>query len=297
MRFSAIFSAAFIFAPALAFAAGAPAQPKMPAPLENLGKSGAEIRYLGNEGGLDGWVTIKDGQEQYFYVTPDGQSIVLGVLFNNKGDIVTMRQVNELRKKEPGLDKIAGSQLPEAQNAVPPVQAVPASPNAPATEVKTAPPAPVSKSQLFYQAVENASWISLGRKDAPVVYSFIDPQCPHCHDMIQDVRKSGALEKGDLQLRLIPVGLMNETSLKQAANLIAAPNASDVLYKHLDGDKNVLVNLDANPNTQSIQRNMILMQDWKIDVTPFSLYKNKKGEIKILRGRPGDLKAVLKDLK
>lgn len=294
MRFSAILSAAFIFAPALAFASGAPAQPKMPAPLENLGKSGAEIRYLGKDGGLDGWVTIKDGQEQYFYVTPDGQSIILGVLFNNKGDIITMRQVNELRKKEPGLDKIAGSQLPDAQNAVPPSDA---SPQAPAADIKPPPSAPVSKSQLFYQAVEDASWISLGRKDAPIIYSFIDPQCPHCHDMIQDIRKSGALEKGDVQLRLIPVGLMNETSLKQAANLIAAPNAPELLYKHLDGDKNVLVNLDANPNTQSVQRNMILMQDWKIDVTPFSLYKNKTGEIKILRGRPGDLGSLLKDLK
>ncbi len=281
MRFFAILIAAFIMFTSGAFAA----DPPMPAPLQTLAKEGAAIRYLGKENGLDGWVTIKNGQEQFFYVTEDQQAIVMGVLFNNKGDIVTMRQVQALRKNDPAIDAIANK-----------LETPPTAESSAATVAPQETPAPVAgKAAQLFTAVENSNWVALGQKTAPVIYSFIDPQCPHCHDMIQDIRKSGDLEKGLIQLRLVPVGLMNEKSLKQAANLLAATNAQDALYKHLDGDPNALLGND-DPNTQGIQRNMVLMQDWKLDVTPFSIYKNKKGEIKILRGRPNDLKTLIADL-
>ena len=38
-------------------------------------------------------------------------------------------------------------------------------------------------------------------KKLPVIYTFIDPECPHCHDLIQDFRTSGFLEKGLVQLQ------------------------------------------------------------------------------------------------
>lgn len=286
MRFSAILFTLFLTLFSVqAYATSGVNEPAKPEPLQSLEQNGAAIRYLGKDGGLDGWVAIKDGQEQYFYVTPDGQGIVLGVLFNNKGDVVTMRQVEALRKAEPTLDKIAN-----ASNTTAPV-VPPAAPETKAPATSSA-----SKAEQLFQSVEGADWIAVGQKTAPAFYSFIDPQCPHCHDMVQDVRKSGALEKGQIQLRLIPVGLMNEESLKQAANLIAAENAPALLFKHLDGDKKALLS-EANPNTQSVQRNMALMQAWKLDVTPFSVYKNKAGEVKILRGRPKDLNALIADLK
>lgn len=285
MRFSAIlFTLVLTVFSASAFAASGVNAPAKPEPLQSLEQSGAAIRYLGKDGGLDGWVAIKDGQEQYFYVTPDGQGIVLGVLFNNKGDVVTMRQVEALRKAEPALDDVANAAPKTA--AASPATAEPSPSAAPA----------VSKSEQLFQSVEGSDFVAVGQKTAPAFYSFIDPQCPHCHDMIDDVRKSGAIEKGQIQLRLIPVGLMNEDSLKQAANLIAAENGPALLFKHLDGDKNALL-ADKNPNTQRVQRNMALMQAWKLDVTPFSVYKNKNGEVKILRGRPKDLNALITDLK
>lgn len=291
MRISAMLLTLFLtLFSAQGFAASGVSEPAKPEPLQSLVDNGAAVRYLGKDGGLDGWVAIKDGQEQYFYVTPDGQGIVLGVLFNNKGDVVTMRQVEALRKAEPALDKIANATVPPAPAAAAPST----TPPAPPTETPAAPSA--SKADQLFQSVEGSNFVSVGQKTAPVFYSFIDPQCPHCHDMIQDVRKSGALEKGQIQLRLIPVGLMNEDSLKQAANLIAAENAPALLFKHLDGDKNALL-ANTKPNTQSVQRNMALMQAWKLDVTPFSVYKNKAGEVKILRGRPKDLNALLADLK
>ena len=268
--------------PALSLPARA-ADPELPELLKTLEKQGVVLRYLGGDYGLDGWVGFKNGIEQYFYVTKDKQAIISGQLLNNKGDQVTLRQINTLRANDPSTDQLAN-----------PAQAEVSAPEAPkvATEEKAGP----SKSEQFLADVEASSWVALGQKTAPVIYTFIDPQCPHCHDMIDDFRESGILDKGLVQLRVIPVGLSNETSLKQAANLLSSPNPAVALYKHLDGDKAALLT-DANPNTQSVQRNMVLMQSWKIDVTPFSLYKNKNGEIKILRGRPSDLNALAADLK
>lgn len=270
------------------------AVPPLPAPLKTMVEEGAQIRYLGNDLGLDGWVTIKNAQEQYFYVTPDQQGLVMGVLFNSKGDTVTLRQINQLRKAEgPAIDKLAG--LPDA--APPPSREATSRPDI-ATPEKILPKdsSEPSKSERFYAEVEKANWLALGQKTAPALYVFIDPECPHCHDMITDVRKSGYLEKGLLQLRLIPVGLMSENSLAEASFLLAAPNAQELLYKHLDGDKKALL-ADKNVNTQGVQRNMSLMQDWKLDVTPFSVYRDVAGKIKILKGRPDDLKKLVTELR
>lgn len=268
-------------------------EPPMPAPIKSLVEEGAQVRYLGNEGGLDGWLALKGGQPQYFYVTPDQQSIVMGILFNNKGDVVTLRQLNELRGKEgPALDQLAGFKLDEEEDAIGGTSSKPdfADPS------KLAKAATTGKAEKLYQQVSDANWVTIGKPDAPAIYSFIDPDCPHCHDLIQDVRKSGALERGEVQLRLIPVGLISENSLKEAAFLLASPNAQELLFRHLDGDEKALA-APEGINTQGVQRNMSLMQDWKFDVTPFSIYKDASGEVKILRGRPDNLKELVKGLR
>ena len=153
-----------------------------------------------------------------------------------------------------------------------------------------------SKGEQLYDGVEAANWLALGESKAPVIYTFIDPECPHCHDLLQDFRKSGYLEKGMVQLRLIPVGVLSADSLKEAAYLLASPSAKEDLYKHLDGDKKALL-VSESANTQGVERNMKLMQDWNLDVTPFSIYRDKDSKIKILQGRPKDLKEIITELR
>ncbi len=293
--------------PALLMAFSSPAlavekkEPEMPAPIQTLVEGGAQVRYLGREGGLDGWLALKGGQPQYFYVTPDLQTIIMGVMFNAKGDVITMKQINDLRGKEgPALDALAGYPEPEKPDMkaalATELGATPDFEN-PDTLMKAATASSkVSKSDKLFTAVSEANWVAIGQKDAPAIYSFIDPECPHCHDLIKDVRKSGLLEKGDLQLRLIPVGLISEESLQEAAFLLAAPNAQELLFKHLDGDAKALIPTE-DINTQGVQRNMSLMQEWKFDVTPFSVYKTAAGEVKILRGRPENLKKLAAELR
>lgn len=270
--------------------------PPMPAPLENLVAQGAQARYLGREFGLDGWVTIQNGEEQYFYVTADGQGMLLGILFNNKGDSITLQQINALRKKEgPAIDRLAGySPPPENKESASesPVSAAPDLSN-PQEVLKSV---TKNKAEQLFQSAESANWIALGNEKAPVIYTFIDPECPHCHDLIQDFRTSGFLEKGLVQLRLIPVGVLSDRSLKEASYLLASPQPQKDLYDHLDGKADSLL-VDRNANTQGVQRNMQVMQDWKLDATPFSVYKDMSGQIKVLQGRSADLKKLITELR
>lgn len=259
------------------------AEPAKPVVLQNLEKQGVALRYLGNDNGVNGWVGFQNGQEQYFYATPDGQAIISGIMMNSKGDIVTMRQIQQLREREPSVDKLAAD--------VPP----PAPPTSQATAAD-AQQNPSAKSEQLWADFQSSSWVTLGSKDAPVIYMIVDPKCPHCHEAIDDIRKGGYIEKGQLQLRLIPVGLMDAQSLVQAANLLTVPDPKSAFYQHLDGDKKALW-VNEKADTSKIEANIELMRKWKLDVTPFSVYKDKAGKLKILRGRPENLKALVAELK
>ena len=148
--------------------------------------------------------------------------------------------------------------------------------------------------ERMFADVENSNWLKLGSDAAPVIYSFVDPNCPHCHDFVNDVRKKGYLDKNLLQIRIVPVGFI-EGSLPQAAFLLASPDAKDRYFKHLDGDKEALPT-KSDISTQAVQKNMALMQAWKFSVTPLTVYRSKTGEIKIVRGRVKDLDGVIADL-
>lgn len=261
-----------VFSP---FAQAQESVPEVPKPIQNLVNEGAQIRYLGDDYGAQAWLTIKNGQEQYFYVLPGGEAFLMGVLFNNKGEVVTVDQVRKLRAKgDTLLDTLA-------ENA----------PQETVAETSDAYNFKSPSEQLFYD-VSNSNWVPLGVAGAPVAYAFIDPLCPHCHEFIKDVRKD--IEAGKLQLRLIPVGFKDETRA-QAAFLMATPNAQERWFKHMDGDKEALP-AKTGINEQGVQRNLAIMQSWEFSATPMVIYRGKDETVKIIRGRPQDPKALISDI-
>ena len=110
---------------------------------------------------------------------------------------------------------------------------------------------------------------------------------------MNDLRE-GYLDKDLVQIRMIPVGFHEET-LAQAAFLLASPDSKERWYKHLDGDDQQLP-VDASVNTQGVQKNLSLMQAWKFDVTPMTIYRGKDGKVKIVRGRASDMNKIISDL-
>lgn len=255
--------------------------PEVPKVLQALAERGAQFRYLGNEHGMDGWIAIYQGQEQYYYITQDKKAFVTGLMFGEDGRPVTIEQVQTLQA--------SGGEVLDMLTADPS-----------RAEETTAPDSILNAAQMktpaerMFADVERSNWIGLGSGTAPLIYSFVDPNCPHCHDFINDIRKKEYLDKNVLQVRIIPVGFV-EGSLAQAAFLLASPDAKDRYFQYLDGDKDALP-AKSDISTQAVQKNMALMQAWKFNVTPLTVYRSKTGEIKIVRGRVKDLAAVIADL-
>jgi thiol:disulfide interchange protein DsbG len=269
--------AVFLFLPAFSYAQNNK-EPKLPETLQTMSDQGAQIRYLGKSFGMDGWVTMKAGQEQYFYQTPDKRGLVMGLMFDHTGKLITLRQVNELRQKEGDvLDMFA---LPE--DRIDPYAGAHQS----VADFKT-------PSEQLYSDIENSNWIALGDVSAPAIYTFIDPQCPHCHNFLKDM-KDNFIGSGMVQVRVVPVGFRDDT-LAQAAFLLAAPDPEERLYRHLEGDSSALP-ITKSVNKQGVQRNMAIMQSWKLDVTPISVYQAEDGSIKIIQGRVKDIPALLAEL-
>lgn len=255
--------------------------PALPPALQTLSDEGAQMRYLGKIHGMDGWISIKNGQEQYFYVTPDGGAMVMGLLFDRDGKILTLEQVNALRQQEGEiLDLFAAPSRQER-----------AAEESQKDEMKAA--QYQNPSEQLYSNLEDSNWVAFGQPDAPVVYSFIDPQCPHCQNFIRDL-KDNYIGNGLVQLRVIPVGFRDET-LAQAAFLLAAPDPEDRFYRHLEGDESALP-VTRRVNQQGVQRNMAIMQSWQFGVTPLSVYRAADGSVKIVQGRVKDIPALIRDL-
>ncbi|MFK7839001.1 MAG: thioredoxin fold domain-containing protein [Bdellovibrionales bacterium] len=262
-------------------ASGAIAQdgvPKLPAPIQALVDEGAQIRFLGKDKGFDAWLTIKNGQEQYFYVKPDQSAFIMGVLFDDKGEMITIDQVQRLQNAGGDLlDVLASEKLITDGNSKVTEQAF---------ELK-------SPSERLYYDLENSNWVPIGDTGAPVLYSFIDPQCPHCHKFIEEIREN-YIENGRVQVRMIPVGFREETRA-QSAFLMATPNPQERWFRHMDGDESALP-AKSELNQQGVQRNLSLMQSWKLNVTPMVVYRGKDGTVKIVRGKPQDPVSLISDI-
>lgn len=252
--------------------------PQLPAPIQTLVDEGAQIRFLGREKGFDAWLTMKNGQEQYFYVLPDRSAFLMGVLFDEKGEMITLDQVQRLQNSDGDLlDVLANESLVTDGNSKAQEQAF---------EFKT-------PSERLYYDIENSNWVPIGETGAPIIYSFIDPQCPHCHTFIETIRKD-YIEKGRVQVRMIPVGFREETKA-QAAFLMATPNPEERWFKHMDGDETALP-AKSELNQQGVQRNLSVMQSWKLNVTPMIIYRGKDGQVKIVRGKPQDPAGMIADI-
>jgi len=250
--------------------------PNLPDPIQTLVNEGAQIRFLGKDHGMDAWLTIKNGVEQYFYVLPDQSAFLMGVMFDQKGKLVTVEQVNRLRSEgDTLLDTLAEFPAPENSTENKPF------------EFK-------SPAEQMFSDIEKSNWVALGQPGAPVVYSFIDTQCPHCHTFIKELKDGGYFDSGKVQLRMIPVGFKEETR-SQAAFLIATPNPQQRWFQHMEGDENALP-AKSEINQQGVQRNLAVMQSWKFNVTPMLVYRGRDDSVKLVRGKPQDLNTLFADL-
>ena len=280
--------------------------------IQSLADKGAQVRFLGNDLGLSGRMTVKDGHKQFVYATPNQEAYVVGVLLDRTGKLITADQIDRYIKANPAYlqQQFQQYQPPKAIPAPTPVPTTQVAPKPTPVVTASATPTPTtstisiqpvkvdtdSPSEKLLKILKAGNWVEFGKPTAPLVYAFIDPECSHCHQFIADLREKKSYETSDIRTRLLPVGIMGKESLYEAAKLIDELHPQKAFFDHMDGDEFALP-VDEKYNIQKVQENMAIMQDWELDVTPFVIYRNKMGQVKIIRGRPKDIDALLTDIK
>jgi len=287
---------AFLLAFALVFSAGAaaaqsappnnnsglvtlePTTPLVPnaMALEYLRSKGNVLQYIGSSHGLDAYMAeAPNGSIQTFYITPDGQGVLAGLMFDINGRNITMSQVMNLLQTNP--DALASVKRLQESNQS----------NAKSNE-NLSPEEMFAKAQVVIAAVDKANWFRMGKEAAPVVYIIIDPNCPWCERAIKYLEPY--LANGGLQLRVIVVGMLSETSLPKAAAIVSSENPVATLMEYEGRAK-------APPPVETISQDNILLvrqneqfvRDYGLEGTPFFIFRDYQGIPRMIRGMPKNM--------
>ncbi len=148
-----------------------------------------------------------------------------------------------------------------------------------------------AKAAELLSGAERARWIAEG-SGPRVVYIFIDPNCPFSHQLFLDSRR--AVGKDGLQIRWVIVGVLHESSLGKAAAILASPDPLAALQKNENdwdfgeipgGGIRPLPHPDAALR-QTLAANFALLQRAGIDSFPVLVWRNAKGQARMLIGLP-----------
>ncbi len=263
-------------------------QPDPPKSLKTMVESGAQIFYLGQFEGMNGWALIRQGKPEFFYENRDRTAMVMGLMFNGDGEMITMGQLTALNRRV-GDDMYAATGGSSNQHK----QAQTAQPSTTDTSVATAPVVrELTQAQRMYTDLIASNWITVNETGKHDVFAFVDPDCPHCKQMIREM--DSAFSNDQIKLRVIPIGIA-DAGQRKAAVLLASANPEEILLKYAHGDSSAL-SAPQNINTKAVEKNKQTLLKWGFDATPIVVYRTLKGEIRVVGGRPYDLNNLIDDI-
>ena len=144
------------------------------------------------------------------------------------------------------------------------------------------------QNEKVWQKLEQAKWIQDGQENAQkIIYTFTDPYCPYCQRLREIA--DPYIVKGEVQLRHIIVGILQEDSIKKAAAILAADSPEEALQQHIQHVDEAPADLDEAARTNGallVEENNQLMEKLGFMATPTSVYKDEKGHVRLIEGMP-----------
>ncbi|MHB8347780.1 MAG: thiol:disulfide interchange protein DsbG [Acidiferrobacterales bacterium] len=102
--------------------------------------------------------------------------------------------------------------------------------------VPLAPASPEARKEMIAASIlgdiGHATWIAEGQ-NRHVIYIFFDPNCPYCRKLYEDFRPW--VNKNEVQLRWMPVGVLTKTSPGKAAAILGARNPLAAFRRNEEG--------------------------------------------------------------
>ena len=146
---------------------------------------------------------------------------------------------------------------------------------------------PSSRVDAVLAGAPQATWIAEGR-GTRAVYVFFDPNCPSCQLLYKNLRSF--IGSHNLQLRWIPVAVVNVTSLGKAAAILEAPDPIEALRQneeHYDDQAyagGIAEDIPSADTERKVRANERLLNGLDIPVVPSMLFAGKDGHTVLIQG-------------
>ena len=284
----------------------------LPNALEYLMESGVSLTYLGDAGGVAGYLgESPTGKIQTFYITPDGNHVIAGVLFRHGGVNVTGVQINDMRDRFENA-KMRAESLSEEISVLEP-SSVPApvpsmlpsmekvsNEEIQAGEVAEASIADYKSKRNVEQIkdqLDRLAWFSVGASNAPHIYMVVDPNCPHCHRAWTEIRP--LVMSSDLSVRVIMIGAL-KGSRDKAISILSREEPGRAWFAGEGSTAQMPVAPAPSRSSKEyksavgfLKTNEKFVTDNVLESTPYIFAFDKNGELYESMGWPKDDKMFL----
>lgn len=250
-----------------------PPAPPDPAAIEQLRKTGVKVQLGGTIGhDLRFWLVTDTDSRQAFIATTREGFVIRGQIYAPDGSLnldtegPTPLYGAENDRRTHGLARLTGLPL-QAETDL-----TWRRPNASKTTHTTRPDTP----QTVWDQLGHATVIEEGKAGAPLVYIFIDPYCPYCHQQWDTLRKK--VRAGTLRVRWVPVAVLtaSQSNLGVVGGLLTDPRPA-TLSAWMRTQR-------VRPDTgeaakRALGLNMALFQALQVPQVPAAIYKDKNGRL------------------
>jgi thiol:disulfide interchange protein DsbG len=235
------------------------------AALQRIASAGAQLTDLGTEHGLR-TVFARNGQTfQVFYITPDGQGAIGGVMWDSTGRNITRQQVSSI------------------DGAIPTVT-IGAAAAAPRMAVDQSAPSAL-------QTVASTTYGVTGPSTAPRLWMFIDPLCSFSVRAMEQLQPF--VIAGKVQVAVIPLSLLDyedHGGSTDAALVMLTRDPGSMVKAWTDRD---LTNGHDVGSVAKLQANMVAQESLGLHGTPTFYWRKADGTEGHQVGLPPDFAAMI----
>ena len=245
--------------------------------LKRISSNGAALYDLGLQHGLT-TVFAKNGTTfQVFYLSPDGQAAIGGVMWDYTGHNITRDQVAPIDGTIPTVT--IGAVAPAPRSAGSPAAAEPAqSPGTLAT-------------------VQNTAFGTVGSAAAPRLYMFVDPLCSFSVRAMDQLRPY--IAAGKLQVAVIPLSVLDYEdqgrSTIVAKGLLGMP-AAQMVEAWRNQMTTPLPTVGPEASVQ-LAKNMAAAESLRLRGTPTFIWERADGSVGRADGIPNDMDALIASIR
>lgn len=235
------------------------------AALQRIASAGAQLTDLGTEHGLRA-VFARNGQTfQVFYITPDGQGAVGGVMWDSTGHNITRQQVSSIDGAIPTVTIGAAATVPKVV----------------ADQSATS----------ALRTVASTTYGTTGPSTAPRLWMFIDPLCSFSVRAMEQLQPFVAA--GKVQVTVIPLSLLDyedQGRSTAAARMMLGKGQDDMVAAWT---ANTLTGDPDAASAATLQANMVAQQALGLRGTPTFYWRKADGTEGHQVGLPPDFAAMI----